>query len=48
MMPISEQAYSLLGEGKEPTNKVFEEPTYPAYENKHLTKELDWQVLKRI
>jgi len=36
MMPISEQAYSLLGESKEPTEKVFEGLTYSAYENKHL------------
>ena len=36
MMPISEQAYSLLGERKEPTDKVFEGLTYSAYENKHL------------
>jgi integrase len=36
MMPISEQAYSLLGKPKEPTNKVFEGLTYSAYENKHL------------
>jgi integrase len=35
-MPISEQAYSLLGEAKEPTDKVFEGLTYSAYENKHL------------
>ena len=38
MMPISEQAYSLLGEAKEPTDKVFEGLTYSAYENKHLAK----------
>lgn len=38
MMPISEQAYSLLGEPKEPTDKVFEGLTYSAYENKHLAK----------
>jgi len=38
MMPISEQAYSLLGELKEPTDKVFEGLTYSAYENKHLAK----------
>jgi len=38
MMPISEQAYSLLGERKEPTDKVFEGLTYSAYENKHLAK----------
>ena len=36
MMPISEQAYSLLGERKDPTDKVFEGLTYSAYENKHL------------
>ena len=38
MMPISEQAFSLLGERKEPTNKVLEGLTYSAYENKHLAK----------
>ena len=36
VLPISEQAYSLLGERKERTNKVFEGLTYSAYENKHL------------
>ena len=36
MMPISEQAYSLLGERKEPTDNVFEGLTYSAYSNKHL------------
>ncbi len=36
MMPISEQAYSLLGERKEPTGNVFDGLTYTAYENKHL------------
>ena len=36
VLPISEQAYSLLGEPKEPTTKVFEGLTYSAYENKHL------------
>jgi integrase len=36
VMPISEQAYSLLGERKEPTDKVFPNLTYSAYENKHL------------
>lgn len=35
-LPISEQAYSLLGEPKGPTDKVFEGLTYSAYENKHL------------
>lgn len=36
MMPISAQAYGLLGERKQPTDKVFEGLTYSAYENKHL------------
>ena len=36
VLPISAQAYSLLGERKEPTDKVFEGLTYSAYENKHL------------
>lgn len=36
MMPISEQAYSLLGEPKEANQKIFEGLTYSAYENKHL------------
>ncbi len=36
MMPISEQAYNLMGERKESTDKVFEGLTYSAYENKHL------------
>jgi integrase len=36
MMPISEQAYGLLGERKEPTVNVFEGLTYSAYQNKHL------------
>ena len=35
-MPISEQAYNLLGEPKEPTDKVFEGLTYSAYQNKLL------------
>jgi integrase len=38
MMPISEQAYSLLGEPKKPTDKVFEGLTYSAYQNKHFAK----------
>ena len=36
VLPISEQAFSLMGERKEPTDKVFEGLTYSAYENKHL------------
>jgi|JI6StandDraft_1071083.scaffolds.fasta_scaffold39861_1 integrase len=39
MMPISEQAYSLLGKRKEPSDKVFEGLIYSAYENRHLA---DW------
>jgi integrase len=35
-IPISEQANSLMGEPKEPTEKVFQGLTYSAYENKHL------------
>lgn len=38
VMPISEQAYSLLGERKEPTDRVFDGLNYSAYENKHLAK----------
>lgn len=38
VMPISEQAYSLMGEAKEPADQVFEGLTYSAYENKHLAK----------
>lgn len=34
--PISEQAYSFLGDAKEPTSKVFEGFKYSAYQNKHL------------
>jgi integrase len=40
VLPISEQAYSLLGQPKEPTDKVFEGLTYSAYENKHVP--MDW------
>lgn len=36
MMPISKQAYSLLGKPRNPTDKVFDGLTYSAYENKHL------------
>ena len=38
MMPISEQAYSLLGERKQPTDKVFKGLNYSAYSNKDLAK----------
>jgi integrase len=36
VLPISEQAFKLLGERKEPTAKVFEGLKYSAYHNKHL------------
>jgi len=36
MMPISAQAYSMLGEPAEPTARVFEGLIYSAYHNKHL------------
>ncbi|WP_394991179.1 site-specific integrase, partial [Emticicia sp.] len=36
MMPISEQAFSLLGERKKPTDKVFDGLEYSAYQNKFL------------
>lgn len=36
VLPISEQAYSLMGERKESNSKVFEGLTYSAYSNKHL------------
>lgn len=36
MMPISEQAYKLLGEPKKPTDKVFKGLEYSAYQNKFL------------
>jgi len=45
MMPISEQAYSLLGERKEASEKVFEGLIYSAHENKHLAK---WVVAAGI
>ncbi len=38
MMPISEQAFTLLGERKEPTDNVFAGLNYSAYENKNLAK----------
>jgi integrase len=38
VLPISEQAYQLLGERKDPTGKVFEGLQYSAYQNRHLLK----------
>ncbi|OAD46007.1 tyrosine-type recombinase/integrase [Polaribacter atrinae] len=37
-LPISEQAFSLLGKRKEPTEKVFKGLKYSAYNNKHLAE----------
>ena len=36
--PISEQAYNLLGERREPTSRVFEGLTYSAYQNTYLAQ----------
>jgi integrase len=38
MMPISDQAYLILGESQEPKRKVFDGLEYSAYHNKHLYK----------
>lgn len=38
MMPISEQAFKLLGERKEPETKVFDGLVYSAWHNLHLSK----------
>jgi integrase len=38
MMPISEQAYSFMGEPGKPSDRVFQGLTYSAYSNKHLAK----------
>lgn len=35
-LPISKQAYQLLGESQKTTDKVFEDLKYSAYHNKHL------------
>jgi integrase len=47
VLPISEQAFSLLGERKEPTEKVFAGLTYSAYENKHLAKWIGLAGIKK-
>jgi integrase len=38
MMPISDQAYSLMGGRRQPKDKVFKGLTYSAYSNRHLAK----------
>ncbi len=43
--PISDQAYSLLGVATAPTDKIFKELEYSAYNNKHL---LNWTELAGI
>lgn len=49
LMPISEQAYSLLGKPKEPNEKVFEGLNYSAYENKFLKQWIkDAGITKKI
>lgn len=49
MLPISEQAYSLLGERSKPADKVFEGLKYSAYENKYLYKWIkDAGITKKI
>lgn len=49
MMPISEQAFSLLGQRKQLTDKVFEGLQYSAYQNKHLLQWLfDAGIKKKI
>jgi integrase len=35
-LPISEQAYSLMGEPQKPAEKIFSDLVYSAYHNKHL------------
>lgn len=37
-MPISEQAFGLLGERRQPTDKVFKGLVYSAWTNSHLLK----------
>lgn len=45
VLPISNQAFNLLGERKQPYDKVFAGLKYSAYENKHLA---DWLKLAGI
>jgi len=37
-MPISDQAYRLMGAPKEPEEQIFKDLTYSAYTNTHLAK----------
>lgn len=48
-LPISEQAYNLLGERGKPADKVFEGLKYSAYENKYLYQWIaDAGITKKI
>lgn len=47
MLPISEQAFKLLGEKDENSDKVFEGLYYSAYGNKHLAKWIESAGIKR-
>jgi len=38
MMPISDQAFSLMGKRMQPKDNVFQGLTYSAYSNKHLAQ----------
>lgn len=44
-LPIAEQAYEILGEPKEPEQRVFEGLTYSAHQNSQLIK---WAMSARI
>ncbi len=49
VMPISEQAFSLLGSRRQPFDKVFEGLVYSAWTNTHLSKWLtDAGITKKI
>lgn len=45
--PISEQAYNLLGERREPNSRVFEGLTYSAYQNTHLAQWIGSAVITK-
>jgi integrase len=48
-LPISEQAYRLLGEPRKATDTVFEDLNYSAYKNKHLAQWIkDAGITKKI
>lgn len=48
-MPISEQAFGLLGERKQPSDKVFKGLVYSAWTNSHLLKWLTKaEIIKNV